>query len=129
MTLMRLSLEMHQERARSGTPGSRRSSQGAMAGREVRRQRRKPELPIGGVTILGVWPAHKERRAAIELDPGTFWWVVRQTGLPVTTTERAEAGRPYRHQLTLDGVDCFTDAAEPIVPPDALRPGYAVRLT
>ena len=96
---------------------------------DIRRTLAKLDLPLEGVTVLGVWPEGPTGRAAIQLGAPTFWWVVRRTGLPVTTTEEAAGLLPYRHHVLLDGVECFTFSAEPILPPGVLTPGYALRLT
>ena len=100
-----------------------------MPGSDVRRVLGKLDLPMEGVTVLGVWPAGTNGRAAMHLGSSTFWWVVRRTGLAVTTTEREEWLLSYRHHVTLDGVECFTYSAEPVLPPGVLTPGYALRLT
>ncbi len=100
-----------------------------MHGSDIRRTLAKLDLPSEGVTVLGVWPTGKDGRAAIQLGWSTFWWVVRRTGLSVSTTEREEWLLPYRHELTLDGVDCFTYSAEAVLPPGVLTSGYALRLT
>jgi hypothetical protein len=96
---------------------------------EIRRTLAKLDLPPEGVTVLGVWLAGPGGRAAIQLGPHTFWWVVRRTGLLVTTTDEERGLLPYRHHVVLDGVECFTYSAEPILPPGVLTPGYALRLT
>jgi hypothetical protein len=96
---------------------------------DIRRTLAKLDLPLEGVTVVGMWPVGPGGRAAIQLGPGTFWWVVRRTGLPVTTTEPEAGLLPYRYQLTLDGIECFTLSAEPILPAGVLTPGYALRLT
>ena len=100
-----------------------------MTDSDIRRTLAKLDLPLEGVTVLGVWPAGPNRRAAIQLGAATFWWVVRRTGLPVTTTEEPTGLLPYRHHVVLDGVECFTFSAEALLPPGVLTPGYALRLT
>ena len=100
-----------------------------MHGSDIRRTLAKLNLPMEGLTVLGVWPTGKNGGAAIQLGSTTFWGVVRRTGLPVSTTEREEWLLPYRHEVTLDGVECFTFSAEPVLPPGTLTPGYALGLT
>jgi hypothetical protein len=101
----------------------------AAATREtVRRVLAKLEIP-DYEGVLAVWH-HMDGSVEIQLTPRTFWRTVHRAGLAVTSTEYPEWRYfPYRHVFTVDGIDCLTLSAEPVLPPGVLTPGYALRLT
>jgi hypothetical protein len=88
----------------------------------------KLDIPRSYAAILGVWP-WLDGRLEVHLDFDTFWRPVRRCGLAVTSTEHRELWFPHRHAFTVDGIECFTFSAEPVLPPGVLTPGYALRLT
>jgi len=102
----------------------------AAATREtVRRVLAKLEIPCDYEGVLAVW--HRvDGSVEIQLTPRTFWRTVHRAGLAVTSTEYPEwRFFPYRHVFTVDGIDCLTLSAEPVLPPGVVTPGYALRLT
>lgn len=96
---------------------------------ELRGLLRRVGLPTDAFAILGVWPGRGEGRLAIHLSPTAFWRAVSRAGGEVTSEERSDLLFPYRHRFVLDGVEFFTFSAEPVLPPGAVTPGYALRLT
>jgi hypothetical protein len=88
----------------------------------------KLDIPRDYAAVLGVWP-RPDGSVEVHLSPGTFWRTVQRAGLAVTSTEHAERLFPYRHAFAIDGIECLTVSAEPVLPPGVLTPGYALRLT
>jgi hypothetical protein len=78
--------------------------------------------------VLGVWP-RPGGAVEVHLSPGTFWRTVQRAGLAVASTERPERLFPFRHAFAIDGIECLTFSAEPVLPPSVLTRGYALRLT
>jgi hypothetical protein len=85
-------------------------------------------IPLDPAAVLGIWP-----RAAggieVHLSPATFWRVVKRRGLAVPSAGRPDLLLPYDHRFMTEGVDCFTFAVAPVLPPGVLTPAYALRLT
>jgi hypothetical protein len=88
----------------------------------------KLDIPRDYAAVLGVWP-RADGGVEVQLSPGTFWRTVQRAGLAVTSTEHPERLFPYRHAFAVDGIECLTFSAEPVLPPGVLTPGYALRLT
>jgi hypothetical protein len=88
----------------------------------------KLDIPRDYAIVLGVWP-RADGVVEIHLSPGTFWRTVKRTGLAVTSTEHPDLLFLHRHAFAVDGVECLTFSAEPVLPPGVLTPGYALRLT
>jgi hypothetical protein len=88
----------------------------------------KLDIPRDYAAVLGVWPK-RDGGVEVHLSPGTFWRTVQRAGLPVTSTEHPERLFPHRHAFEIDGIECLTFSAEPVLPPGVLTPGYALRLT
>jgi hypothetical protein len=88
----------------------------------------KLDIPRDYAAVLGVWP-RPGGGVEVHLSPGTFWWTVQRAGLAVTSTEHPERLFPFRHAFEIDGIECLTFSAEPVLPPGVLTPGYALRLT
>jgi hypothetical protein len=88
----------------------------------------KLDIPRDYAAVLGVWP-RRNGSVEVHLSPGTFWRIVQRAGLAVTSTEHPERLFPHRHAFDVDGIECFTFSAEPVLPPGVLTPGYALRLT
>jgi hypothetical protein len=88
----------------------------------------KLDIPRDYAAVLGIWP-RPDGSLEVHLSPGTFWRTVQRAGLAVTSTEHAERLFPYRHAFAIDGIECLTVSAEPVLPPGVLTPGYALRLT
>jgi hypothetical protein len=88
----------------------------------------KLDIPRDYAAVLGVWP-RADGRVEVQLNPGTFWRAVQRAGVAVTSTEHPERLFPHRHAFALDGIECLTFSAEPVLPPGVLTPGYALRLT
>jgi hypothetical protein len=86
------------------------------------------EIPRDYAAVLGVWP-RPGGGVEVQLSPGTFWRTVQRHGLAVTSTEHPARLFPHRHAVAVDGIECFTFSAEPVLPPGVLTPGYALRLT
>jgi hypothetical protein len=86
----------------------------------------KLDIPRDYAIVLGAW--HRaDGSVEVHLSPGTFWRTVQRTGLAVTSSEQRLF--LYRHAFTVDGVECLTFSAAPVLPPGVLTPGYALRLT
>ena len=88
----------------------------------------KLDIPRDYAAVLGVWP-RGDASVEVHLSPGTFWRTVQRVGLAITSTEHPERLFPFRHVFAIDGIECFTFSAEPVLPPGVLTPGYALRLT
>jgi hypothetical protein len=88
----------------------------------------KLDIPRDYAAVLGVWP-RRDGGVEVQLSPGTFWRTVQRAGLAVTSTEHPERLFPHRHAFAIDGIECLTFSAEPVLPPGVLTPGYAQRLT
>ena len=88
----------------------------------------KLDIPRDYAIVLGIW-RHADGRVEVHLSPATFWWTVQRMGLAVTSTEHPARLFPYRHAFAVDGIECLTFSAEPVLPPGVLTPGYALRLT
>jgi hypothetical protein len=88
----------------------------------------KLDIPRDYAAVLGVWP-RADGRVEVQLSPGTFWRTVQRARLAVTSTEHPERLFPHRHAFAIDGIECLTFSAEPVLPPGVLTPGYALRLT
>lgn len=86
------------------------------------------DIPRDYAAVLGVWP-RADGGIEIQLAPGTFWRTVTRAGLSVTSTEHPERLFPHRHAFVVDGIECLTFSAEPVLPPGVVTPGYALRLT
>jgi hypothetical protein len=88
----------------------------------------KLDIPRDYAAVLGVWP-RPDGGVEVQLSPGTFWRTVQRARLAVTSTEHPERLFPHRHAFVVDGIECLTFSAEPVLPPGVLTPGYALRLT
>jgi hypothetical protein len=88
----------------------------------------KLDIPRDYAAVLGVWP-RRDGSIEVHLSPGTFWRTVQRAGLAVTSTEHPERLLPHRHAFAVDGIECLTFSAEPVLPPGVLTTGYALRLT
>ena len=88
----------------------------------------KLDIPREYAAVLGVWP-RPDGGVEVQLSPGTFWRTVQRARLAVTSTEHPERLFPHRHAFVVDGIECLTFSAEPVLPPGVLTPGYALRLT
>jgi hypothetical protein len=88
----------------------------------------KLDIPRDYAAVLGIWP-RRDGRVEVHLSPGAFWRTVQRVGLAVTSTEHPERLFPHRHAFAIDGIECLTFSAEPVLPPGVLTPGYALRLT
>jgi hypothetical protein len=88
----------------------------------------KLDIPRDYAAVLGVW-SRADGGVEVQLSPSVFWRTVHRAGLRVTSTEHPERLFPFRHAFTLDGIECLTVSAEPVLPPGVLTPGYALRLT
>ena len=127
--------ELRREGARETSPESlapadaRVIGPAAAATREtLQRVLAKLDVPRDYAAVLGVWP-RTDGGVEVYLSPGTFWRTVQRAGLAVTSTEHPELLFPHRHAFAIDGIECFTFSAEPVLPPGVLTPGYALRLT
>jgi len=94
----------------------------------VRRVLAKLNIPRDYAIVLGIW-RHADGRVEVHLSPATFWWTVQRMGLAVTSTELPYLLLHHRHAFAVDGIECLTFSAEPVLPPGVLTPGYALRLT
>ena len=88
----------------------------------------KLDIPRDYGAVLGVWP-RPDGGVEVQLSPGTFWLTVQRARLAVTSSEHPERLFPYRHAFVVDGIECLTFSAEPVLPPGVLTPGYVLRLT
>ena len=88
----------------------------------------KLDIPRDYAAVLGVWP-RPDGGVEVQLSPGTFWRTVQRARLAVTSTEHPERLFPHRNAFVVDGIECLTFSAEPVLPPGVLTPGYALRLT
>ena len=88
----------------------------------------KLDIPRDYAAVLGVWP-RPDGGVEVQLSPGTFWRTVQRARLAVTSTEHPERLFPHRHAFVVDGIECLTFSAEPVLPPGVLTPGYVLRLT
>ncbi len=88
----------------------------------------KLDIPRDYAAVLGVWP-RPDGGVEVQLSPGTFWRTVQRARLAVTSTEHPERLFPQRHAFVVDGIECLTFSAEPVLPPGVLTPGYVLRLT
>jgi hypothetical protein len=88
----------------------------------------KLDIPRDYAAVLGVWPC-ADGHVEVHLSPVTFWRTVQRAGLAVTSSEHPEWLFPHRHAFEIDGIECLTFSAEPVLPPGVLTPGYALRLT
>jgi hypothetical protein len=86
------------------------------------------DIPRDYAAVLGVWRC-ADGGVEVQLAPGTFWRTVTRAGLAVTSTEHPERLFPHRHAFVVDGIECLTFSAEPVLPPGVVTPGYALRLT
>jgi hypothetical protein len=100
----------------------------AATGETLQRVLAKLDIPRDYAAVLGVWP-RPDGGVEVQLSPGTFWRTVQRARLAVTSTEHPERLFPHRHAFVLDGIECLTFSAEPVLPPGVLTPGYALRLT
>jgi hypothetical protein len=127
--------EMRAEAARGTSPASPAPTEARVIGpaadatREtLQRLLAKLDIPRDYAAVLGVWP-RADGRVEVQLSPGTFWRTVQRAGFAVTSTEHPERLFPHRHAFVVDGIECLTFSAEPVLPPGVLTPGYALRLT
>jgi len=88
----------------------------------------KLDIPRDYAAVLGVW-SRTGGGVEVHLAPVIFWRTVQRAGLAVTSTEHPERLFPHRHAFDVDGIECLTFSAEPVLPPGVLTPGYALRLT
>ena len=88
----------------------------------------KLDIPRDYAAVLGVWP-RADGGVEVHLAPVIFWRTVQRAGLEVTSTEHPERLFPHRHAFAVDGIECLTFSAEPVLRPGVLTPGYALRLT
>jgi hypothetical protein len=88
----------------------------------------KLDIPRDYAAVLGVW-RRADGGVEVQLAPGTFWRTVKRARLAVTSTEHPERLFPHRHAFVVDGIECLTLSAEPVLPPGVVTPGYALRLT
>jgi hypothetical protein len=86
------------------------------------------DIPRDYAAVLGVW-RRADGGVEVQLAPGTFWRTVKRARLAVTSTEHPERLFPHRHAFVVDGIECLTFSAEPVLPPGVVTPGYALRLT
>ena len=100
----------------------------AAARETLQRVLAKLDIPRDYAAVLGVWP-RPDGGVEVQLSPGAFWRTVQRTRLAVTSTEHPERLFPHRHAFVVDGIECLTFSAEPVLPPGVLTPGYALRLT
>jgi hypothetical protein len=87
----------------------------------------KLDIPRDYAAVLGIWP--RDGGVEVHLAPVIFWRTIQRAGLAVTSTEHPERLFPHRHAFVVDGIECLTFSAEPVLPPGVLTPGYALRLT
>jgi hypothetical protein len=127
---MRVDDEMRAEaEMRSGPCEAREVGPTTDAPREtLQRVLAKLDIPRDYAAVLGVWP-RPAGGVEVQLSPGAFWRTVQRAGLAVTSTEHPERLFPHRHAFEIDGIECLTFSAEPVLPPGVLTPGYALRLT
>ena len=123
--------ELHSESTPGVRPDPDTGEHGPMANasREtLQRVLAKLDIPRDYAAVLGVWP-RADGHIEVHLSPGTFWRTVQRAGLAIASTEHPERLFPFRHAFVIDGVECLTFSAEPVLPPGVLTPGYVLRLT